>query len=151
MLRLRDAFTLSVYAPLNSSRSTAEEINSNLFHCSELGSLIPLTPGFSLLLFIIFLQLCRCWVMDGAECNLSERGTGIQMAKPITPIISTHLELLLLSSVHLCSSFCLYPKGFILNRPLHLVISRSLLKAPGVLIISVVLPLDHTYPGICTA
>lgn len=94
MLWLRDVFTLSVYAPLNSSRSTAEEINSNLFHCSELGSLIPLTPGFSLLLFTIPLQLCRCWMMDGAECNLLKRSAGMQMAKPITPIISTHLELL---------------------------------------------------------
>ena len=46
----QDVFTLSVYTSLNSSRSIAEEVNSNLSRClrqiSELQSLSPPKPGF---------------------------------------------------------------------------------------------------------
>lgn len=54
---LQDVFTLSVYASLNSSRSIAKEVNSNLSRClwqiSELQSLIPLKPVFVFVVVVI--------------------------------------------------------------------------------------------------
>lgn len=56
---LQNVFPLSVDASLNSSRSVAAGINSNLFHClwqiSEVDSLLPPMP--ELLLLLVFLLL----------------------------------------------------------------------------------------------
>ena len=130
------------------------KLSHSLWQISEPPSLIPLKPGFlcccCYLAFLCGSPIGITWWM-GQECRPSQHLAGIQIAKPIMPVIRTHMEALFLGPVHLCSSFC-FLKGIIHNHAPCLIISWSFFKEPPcrkpslegfVLIVSPMAPCDQ--------